>query len=665
MLADVDNLLHVLAAANVPLGKIGKAIGSSTTQVRKANKRLRAEADYETTCGSVVKHATIDYNGSPIGVQYIDIKPLFLFLSEECPLFGSMLAGLGQNLHAVMYMDATTPGNQLRPDHGRSFEAVYWTLLEMPEHMRHRVANWFTYMYVQVKDLNAAGCEKGELMRFVVNKIWLEEQLHTLGLHFYCRGVRMRLTLAYGGWLADDVCLYELGSCKGQQSRKPCPCCLNVVGRCEPESVTGHPYLVHASTCWDATRFRPTSAEAYGEMCNRIACLHENGATQKRIDEVELSCGIKHQPHSIIFNRPCRELIRFPELLFWDPQHNLLSSGGVGQYIANEVLRQIHSQGLATLAELDAFSATITHPKSEPRLSRTFFQDRINFRPGSHIKAFASETITVFTVLGLYADDILTPANRLTPYLQLVTDFRIVLDYLQLGDDVVDKLDAFEASMATLHRHMVELVPECCKIKPHLMRHLVTSLRKYKKHFNCFGPERKHRVGKAVAAYAYKNVTLTMLVHDVRDLRAHFADPDTYESTLLLDACLLPGLAPFFQNLCNVDSVLGSRSIRTRRRTFAAGEIVLFNSNNQIGAARVHFFLKLVLASGRCFFLCVLDILRCTGGHFYDLVEGHPTFCAVNKLIMHVSYQIRAGQARLISPTVLPDSVPVDDNGTP
>ena len=161
MLADVDNLLHVLAAANVPLGKIGKAIGSSTTQVRKANKRLRAEADYETTCGSVVKHATIDYNGSPIGVQYIDIKPLFLFLSEECPLFGSMLAGLRQNLHAVMYMDATTPGNQLRPDHGRSFEAVYWTLLEMPEHMRHRVANWFTYMYVQVKDLNAAGCEKG------------------------------------------------------------------------------------------------------------------------------------------------------------------------------------------------------------------------------------------------------------------------------------------------------------------------------------------------------------------------------------------------------------------------------------------------------------------------------------------------------------------------
>ena len=217
--------------------------------------------------------------------------------------------------------------------------------------------------------------------------------------------------------------------------------------------------------------------------------------------------------------------------------------------------------------------------------------------------------------------------------------------------------------MATLHRHMVELVPECCKIKPHLMRHLVTSLRKYKKHFNCFGPERKHRVGKAVAAYAYKNVTLTMLVHDVRDLRAHFADPDTYESTLLLDACLLPGLAPFFQNLCNVDSVLGSRSIRTRRRTFAAGEIVLFNSNNQIGAARVHFFLKLVLASGRCFFLCVLDILRCTGGHFYDLVEGHPTFCALNKLIMHVSDRIRAGQARLISPTVLLDMV--DDNGTP
>ena len=80
---------------------------------------------------------------------------------------------------------------------------------------------------------------------------------------------------------------------------------------------------------------------------------------------------------------------QFPERAIIDPQHNLLSSGGVGQYVCNELVRQIVEQDLATLDQLDAFCDTIKLPVGQSRLTRTFFQDRAVLEPGHHIRTFA------------------------------------------------------------------------------------------------------------------------------------------------------------------------------------------------------------------------------------------------------------------------------------
>lgn len=646
-----DNIaVQRLNAARVPVLRAIRALQLPVACRHNATKRLHQDANYETRCGTVVKEACINYNGHPLTVLYIDIKALFLFLSEMCPLFGPFLHSLGLSLHAVIYMDKTTPGNQLRPDCGRSFEAVYWTLFEFPEHMRRRVANWFTFMYVQVKDLKATGCKVTEVMRFVVEKIWLESEIHTVGLHVFCNGALTRMTLAYGGWLADDLGIYELGSCNGPQSRKPCPCCLNVLGRCEHDSVDGDPYLVHVHTCFDATRFDATSAGAYAAMCDKIEELHNNAdATKAEKDKTELMCGIKYQRHGIIFNPACRDIIRFPELLHWDPQHNLFSSSGVGQYVVNEVARQIVEQEFASLLELDEFSSTIKLPKDVPVLSRSFFQDRIKLA-GGHLKGFANETITAVIVLGFYADEILTPAGGLTPFVELLNALRVIVNYVQLGDEVVVRMDAFETALADLHRRMVEVCIHCCKIKPHLMRHIADSLKKFRKSFNCFAPENKHRSGKAIAAHAYNGLTSCMLAHDVQDLREHFSNSDAYAPMCLVGACRLPELDRYFEA-----GVMGAKQIRTARGHLHIGDVVLFKEKDQIHAGRPTLFLKLGLVRGRAFFACVINQMRCVGPAVYSLEEGHPSFHAVDDIIMRVPYQKRAGNtAKVIVPSVFP-----------
>jgi len=316
-------------------------------------------------------------------------------------------------------------------------------------------------MYVAKADMKKADCSVSTVCNILVQKMWLETEIDTLGLYFYSVGARKRMTLKFGGWLADDLCLYELGSCKGPQSRKPCPCCLNVLGRCDPATLRGHAYAVHVHTCWDETAFHRNTAADYADMCTRIESLHQSGATRTDIERMEMACGIKYEPTGAMFNPRARSLLQFPELVLWDPQHNFCSSGGVGQYICNEFCRQVVINDVATLKQLDELQATVRYPKNTPPLKRDFFQERVQLQEGHHIKAFASETLSAIVFLGHYADLVVaTPAHVLAPYVGLLNQLRKVIDLFKLGDAVRERLDELEGELRELHKAMVETVPE-------------------------------------------------------------------------------------------------------------------------------------------------------------------------------------------------------------
>ena len=407
-------------------------------------------------------------------------------------------------------------------------------------------------------------------------------------------------------------------------------------------------------SCWDDSKFVSCTADAYADMCSRIEALYRSGAPTKEKEELEKTCGIKYEANGAMFDCEVRKLLRFPETVFWDWQHNLLSSSGVAQYICNEICRQIVLADVASLSELDEFASTIKCPKEQPPLKKTFFQDRINMNAGAHIKAFASETIMAVLVLGVYADVVLTPAGLFESHVALLATMWKVLDLLRLGDAVVARVDELGAELRILHKGMIEVIPECAKTKPHLMRHILGSIRRFKRNFSCFGPERRHRIGESVANTHYKKCFTSMLNADLHDLQVHFADPDTYAAMALVKPCALPGLADFLKDVINVSCVYGSRKARTPRGTFSSDEVVLVLEDGTLRAAMARLFLKLETASGRAIYICVLQVLRCVRGCVFHASEGHPTFYSLDVVRAHCCYQKNIGDCvRVILPTAL------------
>ena len=94
----------------------------------------------------------------------------------------------GGRLRFCLYHDGVTPGNNLRPDCGRSFVSFLWTWLDLPLWMRSReILRWITCSYVGKKMMKkhkftVMPWRSGlNLKQWGFYKCWL----HKMSLHTY------------------------------------------------------------------------------------------------------------------------------------------------------------------------------------------------------------------------------------------------------------------------------------------------------------------------------------------------------------------------------------------------------------------------------------------------------------------------------------------------
>ena len=131
-------------------------------------------------------------------MNFADVRSLIRFLCQECPLLGPFLQkSLGSKAEVMLYMDESKPGNQLRPDSGRAFEAIYWIPMGFPNFLLRRARAWFTFAYVSVADMKEAGCPSSSVLKFVIQKMWVETGIHTLGLHYTSMGTVARVVIEF------------------------------------------------------------------------------------------------------------------------------------------------------------------------------------------------------------------------------------------------------------------------------------------------------------------------------------------------------------------------------------------------------------------------------------------------------------------------------------
>jgi hypothetical protein len=195
--------------------------------------------------------------------------------SEHAADFFSKHLG-GRTSKLAFYCDGVKPGNALRPDVGRSFEAIYWSFVELPSWFRNRVqVGWLLFAFIETRVVQKVSGGMAAVAKQVIEHFFPRESgkfhFSATGVLLPCRGREVQIRAAFGCWLADEKAFKEIVSCKGSSGTKPCVCCKNVVNRTSPADSE---YLVHIS-CPDVGKFDRQTFESLNYMASDLAAKRE------------------------------------------------------------------------------------------------------------------------------------------------------------------------------------------------------------------------------------------------------------------------------------------------------------------------------------------------------------------------------------------------------
>ena len=166
-------------------GNVEADLGAADSVRRVLSAGSRAHAEATTPYGEVMQHLAV--NG--VNIPFVSPKALLHYLCSVSPDFASLLGSVAsashdRTLRLVLYADEVTPGNVLRPDAGRKFWAIYWTVCEFPEFFRRSEDSWFTVATIRSKFLETIPGGLSAVMKEFLKHVWLPEtgNLATTGL---------------------------------------------------------------------------------------------------------------------------------------------------------------------------------------------------------------------------------------------------------------------------------------------------------------------------------------------------------------------------------------------------------------------------------------------------------------------------------------------------
>jgi hypothetical protein len=218
----------------IPRQAVAHGVSSSSTY-----KELHKWDTAETPYGPLYTSITCN------GIKVDCLNP-FAFLWQAAQLDERLGAIFEQHLSGkvcrlALYCDGVKPGNVLRPDMGRSFEAVYWTFMELPDYFRSRCAfGWLPLCFVKSSTVQTlpAGMSSvaKELLKLFFPPDNSKFNFDTTGVILQVAGRDVHIRCRFGCWLADEKAIKEIVHCKGASGLKPCVSCKNIVNRVDVDA---------------------------------------------------------------------------------------------------------------------------------------------------------------------------------------------------------------------------------------------------------------------------------------------------------------------------------------------------------------------------------------------------------------------------------------------
>ena len=552
----------------------------------------------ETPYGNVVRAFTVaGADGAEATAWMACPFALLSHLCEASPQMGDVLANaLATRVgRACLYIDDVKPGNIKHPDLARTYTAVYWAVMDLPDWMLHRVESigWLPVLYVLQQDLQNAKVTASALMNAVVKHFWssMGHNLETVGMRIHTSSGMAHIRIRLQCFLSDEKAIKEVFCVKGASGSKPCCSCFNVVGRISPHRVRAG--LVHFSD-YDLSKCVPLTAETFATAARRV---QEMAAAGNSIKEVEQALGLSYEPGGLAFDREGLSIARLPETVYWDWQHSLVASGGVAQYQLNQFVRKLIASGISR-ADLDAFAKTVKWPRNSTKLPKNFFQKRVVRKPGKHLRAFANETLSATDVLHFFSLLVLRPMGWKPDHVLSLELLIKIVSYIQHSANDRTILPLLEEALAQHHVTYLALYGDCAKPKLHYMRHVPQCIRRHGKTLSCFSSERRHKKSKQKAAFCYKNVCKSMLAYDILDLqrRVTVGREHCLEATILQEPASSCEVAEeWFSKLFQTVSVKASRGISTARGSYWRKDLLLWKEGASVHVGTTEHFLHIAV----------------------------------------------------------------------
>jgi len=593
--------------SHVPLQKLLCKVDAGKTLQKRGYDELQQASVIDTVYGKLIGLLPIPgADGRTLQAEYIDPCALLCWAaSASLPFFRlvqwCVTTSPQKRMRFCLYHDGVTPGNNHRPDVGRSFLSFLWTFLEMPMWLRNRGRlRWFTMSYILKRTMKNYGMHVRDITKAILFKLFRrgDFNLSHTGLLLEHGNEQLMVVFTPSCVTQDFEAHQVMFDLKGAAGLNPCPYCDNSIGRREFfQDESGFEHILSAR--YD--KFKIRDVHRINDIVAELKELASQGLTTE-LDRTEKATGYVFHEEGVLFS-DVADVFQLPDAIYMDCTHCICASGGIGQFTINQFVLALIMYTAITLLDLDQFSAKIKTPRGHSRISKHWFEERIVNQPNAHCRGFASETLAVVDVLAMFVEVVLKPMNVLHDEIDCLLHLWTLLGCIRRGQPE----DAAKAIVAAQKHHdaFMKLHPQCGKPKLHYTWHASRSWMKFEVLIQCFGAESEHKQPKRLMNHCYNKCHLTAMKYWVRSFHQYLLDPQTWTPTFLAGTLRECDIVLPVVGLGSVTFIMSSLELVTRTGTYHKSDFVYWQGGMRGGIALS--FVMAKLQSGELVFVAIVS----------------------------------------------------------
>ena len=480
------------------LQDVGLLESSATAkQIRRA---VEAHAAVATPYGTVVRRLDL---GIDDVVEFIHPFALMWYLCSISKGFATMMRETVSNTTPgrckwVLYNDGVVPGNPLRHDSGRKFEAFYWVIAEWPDYMLQRSLAWATFSLVRTTLVSKIAGGLSGLVRITMQQF----ERFNEGIQLPHPDGNFVFACDYGGFLADLEAHRAVMSWMGPNSVRCCWSCANICNRRDGSLDVGEFNALrgHDERVW----VQYSDAELWAVL-DSLKAFATGGHAQARVRALETEVGFHYVEGGLMFDESLRNTYH-PSQHVRDWMRTIVQDG-----IANSeiycVVRRMREQLNISLPMIQTFFGMCKLPSMHGPVNTQWIAKRRFSDERATLTGFASTTLSVIGLLFLFMEHYAI-GDQLPHEFACFERLLWIVSLLRLGPGgAMAHVDRLQSLIVAHYEMFVDLygaIAHALKPKRHHAHHIVADMKHVGKLLRCFVTERKHREAKRQAVHVLR-----------------------------------------------------------------------------------------------------------------------------------------------------------------